>query len=68
MDMLDAFVLLLVIYIAILFPLAGFLCEYVWPWAKQLWKDWRAFRTERRRARKRDEYKQWKERKKCTNK
>ena len=72
MDMLDAMVYLLVFFVAVLFPLAGAICIYVWPpvkkvgkrvqiWSGELWKDWREFRTGRRRARKRAAYTQWKE-------
>ena len=68
MDILDALVYLLVLYIGILFPIAGLLWEYVRPWAKTLWRDWREFRVKRRIARKRDEHNQWKEMQKCTNK
>mgnify|MGYP000782042079 CR=1 FL=1 len=68
MDMLDAMVYLLVLYIGVLFPLAGWLWEYVRPWAKVLWRDWRDFRAMRRVERKKAEYAQWKETQKCTNK
>lgn len=39
MDFLEAMVYLMVLYIAVLFPLAGLLWEYVRPWLKELWKD-----------------------------
>jgi hypothetical protein len=55
MDILDALVYLLVLYIGILFPVAGWLWEYARPWAKTLWRDWRKFRVQRRRERKRRE-------------
>ena len=65
MDILDALVYLLVLYIGILFPIAGLLWEYVRPWAKTHWRD---FRGQRRIARKQAEHNQWKEMKKCTGK
>lgn len=68
MDILDLLVYLLVLYIGILFPIAGLLWEYVRPWAKTLWRDWRDFRAQRRIARKQAEHNQWKEMRKCTNK
>ena len=68
MDILDALVYLLVLYIGILFPVAGWLWEYARPWAKNLWRDWRDFRVQRRIARKQTEHKQWKEMQKCTEK
>lgn len=55
MDILDLLVYLLVLYIGILFPIAGWLWEYVRPWAKALWRDWRKFRAQRRQERKRQE-------------
>lgn len=55
MDILDALVYLLVLYIGILFPVSGWLWEYARPWAKNLWRDWRDFRVQRRQERKRRE-------------
>lgn len=68
MDILDLLVYLLVLYIGVLFPIAGWLWEYVRPWAKALWRDWRKFRAQRRIARKQAEHNQWKEMRKCTGK
>jgi len=65
MDILDLLVYLLVLYIGILFPIAGWLWEYARPWAKVLWQDWREFRVQRRIARKRAE---WEEMQKCMDK
>lgn len=48
MDILDLLVYLLVLYIGVLFPIAGWLWEYARPWAKALWRDWREFRAQRR--------------------
>ena len=55
MDILDLLVYLLVLYIGVLFPIAGWLWEYARPWAKALWRDWREFRAQRRKERKRQE-------------
>ena len=77
MDMLDGLVYLLVLFVGVLFPLAGAICIYVWPpvkkvgkraqiWSRELWKDWRAFRAERRVEKKRAAYNQWKDTKKWT--
>lgn len=61
MDVLDLLVYLMVFYTVVLIPIAWVLWEVVRPWAKALWRDWKAFRTERRMDRKRAEYNQWKE-------
>ena len=55
MDILDLLVYLLVLYIGVLFPIAGWLWEYARPWVKVLWRDWRKFRAQRRQGRKRRE-------------
>lgn len=51
MDFLEAMVYILVLYIAVLIPLAWLLWEYVRPWVKELWADisaMRKLRAERR--------------------
>jgi hypothetical protein len=68
MDLLEGMVCLLVLYIAVLFPLAGWLWEYVRPWAKALWMDWREFRKQRRIEQKRIQYTRWKEANQCQGK
>ena len=68
MDFLEAMVYILVLYIAVLIPLAWLLWEYVRPWVKSFWKDWKAFRKQRRIERKIAEHMQWKESQKCAHK
>ena len=68
MDLLDAMVYLLVFCIAVLFPLAGWLWEYVRPWARELRRDWKSFRKMRRVERKIKQYLQWREARECLNK
>lgn len=51
MDILEAMVYLMVLYIAVLFPLAGLLWEYVRPWLKELWKDISSMRKHRAKRR-----------------
>ena len=57
MDFLEAMVYLLVLYIAVLIPLAWLLWEYVRPWAKELWLDlsiMRRYRAKRKAALRRE--------------
>lgn len=54
MDFLEAMVYLMVLYIAVLFPLAGWVWIYLRPWLKELWKDissMRKLRAKRRASR-----------------
>lgn len=73
MDLLDAMVYLLVFCIAVLFPLAGWLWEYVRPWVKELLRDLADLaemrgnrRTERRVKKKLAAYNRWKETRRWT--
>ena len=51
MDFLEAMVYLMVLYIAVLFPLAGWMWIYLRPWLKELWKDIASMRKLRAKRR-----------------